>query len=204
MAVEPRVRRVVAATIGCDANALRPDTALLLDPVPLLDVARALEDAFGVTLSEHDLDRVRTCRDFASLIARRVASRPRGELPATGPVWVRVIPAEPGRPLLERLVELSPYMVETIVEDARVPGRYRRLEVILGPGHPERVAAQVEAVFAPARAAGLVVEVHREGKPRSPGPEAVAGTESALRLLADLALHLGRMLYELQQERGLA
>jgi acyl carrier protein len=204
MAVEPRVRRVVAASIGRDADSLKPATALGLDPLALLDVARALEDAFGVTLPEADLDRVRTCRDFASLVARRVASRSAGEPPATGPVWVRVIPADPGRPLLERLVELSPYMVETIVEDARVPGRYRRLEVILGPGQSERVAAQVEAVFAPARAAGLVVEIHREGKPRAARQEPAAGVESVLQLLADLALRVGRLLYELQQERGLA
>jgi len=205
MAVEPRVRRVVAASIGRDADSLKPATDLGLDPLALLDVAQALENAFGVTLLEADLDRVRTCRDFASLVARRVASRTAGEPPpATGPVWVRIIPADPGRPLLERLVELSPYMVETIVEDARVPGRYRRLEVILGPGQSERVAAQVEAVFAPARAAGLVVDVHREGKPRAARPEPAAGVESVLQLLADLALRVGRLLYELQQERGLA
>ncbi len=204
MAVEPRVRRVVAASLGCDANALEPGTALRLDPIALLDVARALENAFGVTLAEDDLDGARTCRDFAALIARRVASRSREEVPPIGPVWVRVIPAEPDRPLLERLVELSPYMVETIVEDARVPGRYRRLEVILGPGQPDRVAARVEAVFAPARAAGLVVEVHREGRPRTPGADPAEGVEGGLQLLADLALRVGRLLYELQQERGLA
>jgi len=204
MAVEPRVRRLVAASLGCDASTLGPGTALHLDPIALLDVAQALENAFGVTLTEGELDRVRTCRDFASLIARRVASLSREEAPAAGPVWVRVIPAEPGRPLLERLVELSPYMVETIVEDARVPGRYRRLEVILGPGQPDRVAAQVEAVFAPARAAGLVVEVHREGRPRLLGAEPAESVEAGLKLLADLALRVGRLLYELQQERGLA
>src|SRR5262249_19361862 len=171
MAVEPRVRRVVAASLGCDVTSLGPGTALRLDPITLLDVAQALENAFGVTLTEGGLDRVCSCRDFASLCARRVARSGRAEAPAAGPVWVRVIPAEPGGPLLERLVELTPYMIETIDEDARVPGRYRRLEVILGPGQPDRVAAQVEAVFAPARAAGLVVEVHREGRPRLPRVE---------------------------------
>jgi len=204
MAVEPRVRRVVAASIGRDAESLKPATVLGLDPLALLDAARALEHAFGVTLPEADLDRVRTCRDFASLVARRVASQTAPEPPETGPVWIRVIPTDTARPLLERLVELSPYMVQTIIEDARVPGRSRRLEVILGPGHSERVAAQVEAVFAPARAAGLVVEVHREGRPRAARPEPAAEVEGVLQLLADLALRVGRLLYELQQERGLA
>jgi acyl carrier protein len=204
MAVEPRVRRVVAASIGRDAESLKPATVLGLDPLSLLDVARALENAFGVTLPEADLDRVRTCRDFASLVARRVASRPGPEQPETGPVWVRVIPADARQPLLERLVELSPYMVQTIIEDARVPGRYRRLEVILGPAQSERVAAQVEAAFAPARAAGVAVEVHREGRPRPARPEPAPEVESVLQLLADLALRVGRLLYELQHERGLA
>src|SRR5262249_551782 len=174
IAVEPRVRRVVAASIGRDAESLKPATVLGLDPLALLDAARALEHAFGVTLPEADLDRVRTCRDFASLVARLIASQTAPEPPETGPVWIRVIPADTARPLLERLVELSPYMVQTIIEDARVPGRSRRLEVILGPGHSERVAAHVEAVFAPARAAGLVVEVHREGRPRAARPEPAA------------------------------
>ena len=85
MAVEPRVRRVVAASLGCDATTLGPGTALHLDPIALLDVAQALENAFGVTLTEGELDRVRTCRDFASLIARRVALRTRSSLSGGGP-----------------------------------------------------------------------------------------------------------------------
>ena len=98
MAVEPRVRRVVAASIGRDAESLKPATVLGLDPQSLLDVARALEDAFGVTLPEADLDRVRTCRDFASLVARRVASRSAGEPPATGPVGSASSPPIPAGP----------------------------------------------------------------------------------------------------------
>jgi hypothetical protein len=70
---------------------------------------------------------------------------------------------------LERLVELTPYMVETIAEDARVPGQCRRLEVILGPAAPRRVVEQVERLFAPARAAGLAVEVHRGTGPTRRG-----------------------------------
>jgi len=49
-----------------------------------------------------------------------------------------------------------------------------------------------------------VVEVHREGRPRAARPEPAAEVEGVLQLLADLALRVGRLLYELQQERGLA
>ena len=82
-------------------------------------------------------------------------------------------------------------MVETIVEDARVPGRYRRLEVILGPGQSRSASPPRSRQYAPARARqGLVVEIHREGKPQAARLEAAAGIESVLQLLADLALRV--------------
>ena len=78
-------------------------------------------------------------------------------------VWVRVLPANPGLPSLERLVDLDPYMVETIVEDARYPGSSRRLELILGPGQTAQSATQVERLLAAARAAGLSVRIVQSG-----------------------------------------
>ena len=162
MAVEPRVRRLLATHLGLDPRALRSETDVPLDAGARLDVVQALERTFSVALNDVELARVRSCRDLAMLIARRVAQRDRrAPDPPPTPIWVRVIPADPTCAPLERLVELTPYMVETIVEDARGPGQCRRLELILGPAASRRGVEQVERLFAPARAAGLSVEVHR-------------------------------------------
>jgi acyl carrier protein len=162
MAVEPRVRRLLATHLGLDPRALRSETDVPLDAGARLDVVQALERTFSVALNDVELARVRSCRDLAMLIARRVAERDRrASDPPPAPIWVRVIPADPTCTPLERLVELTPYMVETIVEDARGPGKCCRLELILGPAASRRVVEQVERLFAPARAAGLSVEVHR-------------------------------------------
>jgi hypothetical protein len=162
MGVEPRVRRLLATHLGLDPRALRSDADVPLDAGARLDVVQALERTFCVALNDVELARVRSCRDLALLIARRVAQRDqRAPDPPPAPIWVRVIPTDPTCAPLERLVDLTPYMVETVVEDARGLGRCRRLEVILGPAASRRVVERVECLFAPARAAGLAVEVHR-------------------------------------------
>jgi hypothetical protein len=171
IALEPRVRRLIAAHLGVDPGSLHADTDLRLGTGALRSVARALERSFSVALEEPELARLKSCRELSMLVARRVAERdwPAHATPAS--VWVRVIPTDPGCPLLERLVELTPYMVETIVEDARGRGRTRRLEVIVGPGQPPQSATQVEHLLTAARAAGLSVHVCGGTSARAaPGP----------------------------------
>jgi hypothetical protein len=170
VALEPRVRRLIAAHLGVDPGSLHADTDLRLDSDALRGVARALERSFSVALDEPELARLRSCRELSQLVARRVAEHdwPAHRTPPS--VWVRVIPVDPDRPLLERLVELTPYMVETIVEDARGPERTRRLEVIVGPGQPPQSAMQVERLLAAARAAGLSVHVSGGTPARGPAP----------------------------------
>jgi len=175
MAVEPRVRRLIASHLGVDPGALAPDEELRLDAPALRDVTRELEKTFSIELDDPDFARLRSCRDLSMLVARRVARRDREVLETPSlPVWVRVISSDASCPVLERLVTLTPYMVETIVEDVGMPGRGRRLEVIVGPTEPARSLAQIERLFAGARASGLSVEVHRgpavrgERVPRAP------------------------------------
>lgn len=158
-ALEPRVRRLIAAHLGVDPGSLHADTDLRLDAGALRGVARALEHSFSVALDEPELSRLRSCRELSMLVARRVAEREWPPLGTSSSVWVRVVPVDPACPPLERLVELTPYMVETIVEDARGPRRTRRLEVIVGPGQPPQSATQVERLVTAARAAGLSVHV---------------------------------------------
>jgi hypothetical protein len=175
IAVEPRVRRLIAARLAVDPGSLRPEQELDLDREALHDVARALERTFAVALDDQDIERIRCCRDLSMLVARRVMQRDHeaGNAPPIT-AWVRVIPTDPKCPVLERLAELTPYMVQTVLEDVRGPGRCRRLEVILGPTQPQPALAKVERLFELARAAGLSVEVRRgggaglEGRPSPP------------------------------------
>src|SRR5262245_49948558 len=161
-AMEPRVRRLIATHLGVDPGSIQADTDLRLDPAAMRGLARALERSFSVALAEPDLARLRSCRDLSALVARRIAERhwPAGP---NSPVWVRVVPANPDLPSLERLVELDPYMVQTIVEDARYPGSSRQLELILGPGQSAQSSTQVEHLLAAARAAGLSVRIVQSG-----------------------------------------
>src|SRR5262245_20693254 len=162
IAMEPRVRRLIATHLGVDFDSLQPDADLRLDRAAMRGLARALERSFSVAIGEPDLARLHSCRDLSALVARRVAERhwPAGPNP---PVWVRIVPANPDLPSLERLVELDPYMVQTIVEDARYPGSSRQLELILGPGQAARSSTQVEHLLAAARAAGLSVRIVQSG-----------------------------------------
>jgi hypothetical protein len=158
IALEPRVRRLIASHLGVDPGSLHADTDLRFGPGALRGIARALRRSFSVAVDEPELARLRSCRELSQLVARHVAQRdwPRHAPPSS--VWVRVIPTDPGLPPLERLVELTPYMVQTIVEDAR-GGRTSQLEVVVGPDQPGDAAAQVERLCAAARAAGLSVHV---------------------------------------------
>jgi hypothetical protein len=162
IAVEPRVRRLIAARLAVDPGSLRPEQELHLDRDALHDVARALERTFSVALEDPDIARVRCCRDLSMLVARRVMQRDHdaGNVPPVT-AWIRVIPTDPKCHVLERLADLTPYMVQTVLEDVRSPGRCRRLEVILGPAQPQPALAKVERLFELARAAGLTVEVRR-------------------------------------------
>jgi hypothetical protein len=169
-ALEPRVRRLIAAHLGVDPGSLHADTDLRLEAGALRGVVRALERSFSVTLDEPELARLRSCRELSMLVARRVAEREWPPLGTASSVWVRVVPVDPGCPPLERLVELTPYMVQTIVEDARGPARTRLLEVIVGPGQPPQSATQVEHLVAAAHAAGL--SVHVAGAPARTAPAA--------------------------------
>jgi hypothetical protein len=174
IALEPRVRRLVASHLGVDPGSLHADTDLRLGPGALRGIARAVQRSFSVAIDEPELARLRSCRELSQLVAREVAQRdwPRHAPPSS--VWVRVISTDPALPPLERLLELTPYMVQTIVDDAR-GARTRRLEVIVGPDQPGDAMRQVERLCTAARAAGLSVHVcggrtSHAGQRRKPAP----------------------------------
>ena len=75
------IRRSIADICAVDAAAIQPHSRLLgfgLDSVRLLDLLLAVEETFGLQMSESDpeLAAVETVSDLVALIARRRAGAP--------------------------------------------------------------------------------------------------------------------------------
>jgi len=163
--LEPRLRRMVAETLGVDAEDLSADVSLTddlaADSLDLAEVAVRLESEFGVSVPDRIIDRIRTYGDLVrtTLALTRSAPLP----PASGliPVWARLVAA--GGELL-RAELLTPYVAETIAEDAIHAGRGARLEVMVRGGTPDAEVSRLRQQFAWLARHGIEVHVGREDR----------------------------------------
>jgi hypothetical protein len=73
-------------------------------------------------------------------------------------VWAEVVPRRRGR-ALTRAGWLTPYIVETIADDARRAGAGARLDIRVAPGPGPGGAASVAHLFAPLARHGVEVRV---------------------------------------------
>jgi acyl carrier protein len=186
-AVEARVRRVVADTLGVGDEDLTPEVSLAddlaADSLDLVEMAIELEGELGIMLPDRILDHVRT---FGELLAATLSLTTRSQDEAAKarqrPVLVRTgVVASRGkgakRPGLVRTEWLTPYDAETIAEDALRAGRGARLDVSLPVEASTADTAQVEERFARLRGHGLGVTVHRaDDEDASPAQHRRAGT----------------------------
>ena len=187
-AVESRVRRVVADTLGVGDEDLSPEVSLAddlaADSLDLVEMAIELEGELGITLPDRILDHVRTFGDLLtttlSLIRRsqddEVNARRRPMLVRTGVVASRGKAAK--RPGLVRTEWLTPYDLETMAEDARRAGHGARLDVVLPSEASPAETVEVEERFARLRGRGLgLVTIHRaDDAEASPARHRRAGT----------------------------
>ena len=181
---EPRLRRLVADALGVEIHELTPDVSLVdelaADSLDLLEVALLAEDEFGIRLDEHRLESVRTYGELMREVDRTMRRRVPRELPQE--VWSRVVPSTSGAGVVERAGTLTPYLAETIAEDAARAGRGARVELTV-PAHTglDGLAA-LEARFATLPARGVDVWLRRRGGPstvvRAPDPNATASARS--------------------------
>lgn len=172
--VAQRVRTLMADHLGVGTEDLGPDVSLrddlAADSLDLLEVSVALEDDLGIDLPEQLLAEVRTVGELIeatlALARTRRAQLTRPEGPTEPiPVSARVIPAAgTGRPTLERNEWLTPYAIESIVDDALHAGRGARLEVSLAPGTPAAEVARVAERFQALSARGIDVQIRRDGQ----------------------------------------
>ena len=172
-AVEARVRRVVADTLGVGDDDLTPEVSLAddlaADSLDLVEMAIELERELGIMLPDRVLGGVRTFGELlttALSLTRRshedeVQARRRPMLVRTGVVPIRGRGER--RPGLVRTEWLTPYDMETIAEDARCAGRGARLDVVLPVEAGAAETVEVEERFSRLRDRGLGVTIHRAG-----------------------------------------
>ncbi len=152
--VEPRVRHVVADHLGVDSDELRPEISLVddlaADSLDLVEVAMALENELGIELSERLLQRVRTYADLVEATVQLAQRRGRREpIRADGQTIVRaeIVPAGQGDAVLARSGRLTPYIVETIAEDALRGGCGARLDITAAAGTSDERLAWIRDKF---------------------------------------------------------
>jgi acyl carrier protein len=168
---EPRVRRLVAESLGVSLDDLTPDVSLsedlAADSLDLVELALALEEEFGLTVPERTIAEVRT---YGELVAGIVTLARNGAeaRPAMEPVrvWVRVVTPAGFGGLLERAEWLTPYAAETIIDHTLRAGPGAHLEVTVAEDGGEAGFRQVQQRLARLSGRGIAVDVHRDRGPK--------------------------------------
>lgn len=168
--VEPRVRRVVAERLGVAEAQLEALVSLYddlaADSLDALEVALALEAELGIEIPESALVDVRLYGELVGVVttlirAQHVAPAPVVDEPI--PVQAKLVPGSGAGGALERAEWLTPYVVQTIMDDALRGGPGTRLELMLPATADETALASVRRHFARLGTRGLDVRVARAG-----------------------------------------
>jgi acyl carrier protein len=164
-ALEPQVRRLVADTLGVGVEELQPEVSLTddlaADSLDLAELLARLETELGLVLPDLLVESLRTYGDLVHA-AITETPEPRPALaPAGGPpvpIWARLVSP---RGQLLRAELLTPYVVETIVDDALRAGRGARVEVTVAEDASDAELVCVRAEFAWLASQGVAVSVGR-------------------------------------------
>jgi acyl carrier protein len=186
---EARLRQLVAERLGIGAEQLSTDAALDdlgADEMDLLEIAVALEEEFGLVVSDAVLGRVRTYGDLSDsfgLLLRDLANSGAEELLPSGIVRVRVIrsPPDDGGAVL-RAARLTRRVIESIIEEVLWTAGVTRLDLSCSADTTDRQLAHVAQRLAWLRNRGIQVSVERIGQTMSAPAEtarhATGGAES--------------------------
>lgn len=164
--VEPRVRHLVADILGIDTDELTPEVSLTDDlAADSLDVAELvvrLESDLGIVVPDRMVRALGTYGELVrTAVALTVAAKPRDDRPIA--VWSRLLsPLRAARGALIRAELLTPYAVETMVEDALRAGAGARLELRVAQGTTDDTMADVRARFARLEERGVDVSVTKQ------------------------------------------
>jgi acyl carrier protein len=174
--VEPQVRRLVAETLGIDAEELTFDVSLTdelaADSLDIAELAVRLETELGITVPDPLIERIRTYGDLVQTALSLTRTRAPVKLPPE-PVELSARLVSPRGQLL-RAEFLTPYVVETIADDALHAGPGARLEVTLGPGTDDAQLARVREQFAWLTEHGVDLSIGRSAQRETHYPSAAA------------------------------
>jgi len=169
-ALEPRVRCLVADTLGVGIDELAPDVSLTdelaADSLDLVELAARLEAELGLVVPDRVVERLRT---YGDLVRAAVAAAPeRGAAlarpAAPVPVCFRLVSSH-GE--LRRAELLTPYVAETIAGNALHAGGGARLEITVAEDASDAELAHVRAEFAWLAERGLAVAIGRAERSES-------------------------------------
>jgi acyl carrier protein len=143
--VEPHLRRLVAELLGVGVEELVSDVSLrgdlAVDSLDLVELALALEGEFAIVVPERILDEVRTFGDLVRTTGLLIRARREAEtLGAEPPQRIRariVPPSGESSGTVERTGWLTPYVAETIAEEAVRAGRGTRVELTVAAAGTE-------------------------------------------------------------------
>lgn len=167
--LEQALRARVAGALGIDPDELAPDTSLFddlaIDSLDLVEIAIVLEDALDIVLPSDVLAEVRTYGDL--LDAAGVALQPEPQLVPPG-VVVRSRLVGPGpafRVMVQRAGTLTPYVADTMLEDALAAERGATLLVTVGTRIGDPLLGWLRRRFARLEHHGVRVTIHRDYGP---------------------------------------
>lgn len=165
---EARLRQLVAERLSIGAEQLSTDAALDdlgADEMDLLEIAVALEEEFGLVVSDAVLGRVHTYGDLSdsvALLLRGLADSDAEELLTSGIVRVRVIrnPPDDGGAVL-RAARLTRRVIGSIIEEVLATAGVARLELRCSADTTDRQLAHVAQRLAWLCNRGIQVSVQR-------------------------------------------
>src|SRR5213593_609902 len=169
-ALEPRVRCLVADTLGVGIDELAPEVSLTdelaADSLDLAELAARLEAELGLVVPERVVEHLRT---YGDLVRAAIAAAPeRGaalaRIDAPVPVWARLVSSH-GELLRAEL--LTPYVAETIAGQALGAGHGAHLEITVAEDANDTELAHVRAELAWLAERGLAVTIARAERSES-------------------------------------
>jgi acyl carrier protein len=167
--IEPQVRRLVAEHLGVGVEELGPLVSLrdelAMDSLDLLDLALGLEGEFGIAVPDRLLNAVRSYGDLVDTTVRLLLAPTDAQKNTAGEplyIWARLRrPDGLADGTLERGGLLTPYLAETIAQDAHLAGPGAQLEIMVALGTSDTELARVHDRFAPLLRPGVRVHVRR-------------------------------------------
>ncbi len=73
-----RIKEIIADKLGVDIDEVTDDADLIddldADSLDLVDLAMAIEDEFGVTIADEELEKIRTVRDIFRELYEKIKS----------------------------------------------------------------------------------------------------------------------------------